>query len=241
MNQLHYLQLAILKKLLFSDGLHFSELRPNPDLENNQLTFHIDQLIRDGYVVKNEDKIYKLTDSGKEYANRMDTDKTQVMRQAKIGGISCCIRTKDVSESGENEFLIYTRKKHPFYGSQGYASGKVAYGESVLEAVQRELKEETQLEGEPKLFMIEHHRVYKPGTDELLEDKFFYFCRFINPTGDVNANEEGTFEWVPESQVQDYFKKPFETVDRLMYITDRIKDFDKELTFEEILHYPENF
>ena len=39
MNDLHYIQLAILKKLLFSEGLRFSELKPFADLETNQLTF----------------------------------------------------------------------------------------------------------------------------------------------------------------------------------------------------------
>lgn len=241
MNQLHFIQLAILKKLLFSNGLRFSELKPMETMENNQLIFHVDQLVKDQLVIKTEDKIYKLTDLGKEYANRMDTDKTQVMRQGKIGAIQCCFRTADTTDSGENEFLIYTRLKQPFYGSQGYPSGKVAYGESVLDASVRELAEETQLVGEPKLFMIEHHRVYKPDTNELLEDKYFYFCRYVNPKGNVIANDEGKFEWVTESQLNDYWVKPFEKVERLQYITKRIKDVDSAVTFEEVIHFAENF
>src|SRR5260221_866362 len=126
MKDLHYIQLNILRKLLFSSSLRFSELRPK-DIENNLLTFHIDQLIRDKLIEKVDDK-YQLTQKGKEFANRMDTDKVEIKPQGKIGAIECCIR----NTGDELEFLAYTRLKHPFYGSQGYSSGKVQYGAKTI-------------------------------------------------------------------------------------------------------------
>ncbi len=236
MNQLHYIQLAILKKLLFSEGLKFSELKPFDYIENNKLDFHLDKIIAAGFVIKDKD-LYKLTSSGKEYANRMTTEKTQIKLQGKIGCIQCCIKTTGL----EPEFLIYTRLKHPFYGSQGYASGKVDYGEKTVECSQRELKEETNLEGKGELFMIEHHIVYDKNSHELLEDKYFYFHRYINPKGKLICNNEGLFEWVKESALEKYFVKPFESVERLMKITARIKDIDHPLTYEEHEHYADNF
>jgi len=236
MDQLHYLQMHILKKLLFSPALKFSELKPSEDIENNQLSFHIDQLMKDKLIDK-KDNSYFLTAKGKEFANRMSTENLMIKKQAKIGCIQCCIR----NINGYNEFLCYTRLKHPFYGSQGYASGKVNYGERTADSVQRELKEETNLDGTPTLFMIEHHRVYNKETKELLEDKFFFFYRFINPTGELLSNEEGKFEWIKEEDLADYFKKPFETVERLMYITEKIKDINQPLTYKEIEHYADNF
>lgn len=237
MIDLHYIQLKVLKKLLFSEGLGLHDLRPDDSIENNQLLFHVESLMKDGLVEK-QDKTYILTKKGKEYANRMDSDKVKIKKQGKIGAIQCCIRTT----GDEPEFLIYTRKKHPFYGSQGYASGKVDYGEKVLDAARRELKEETNLDGgEGELFLIEHHIVYDKHTNELLEDKYFYFCRFENPSGELQPNDEGDFEWVPESKARDYFKKPFENIERLIYITERIKDLDAQLTFQEVTHYTDKF
>jgi 8-oxo-dGTP pyrophosphatase MutT (NUDIX family) len=235
---LHYIQLAILKKLLFSEGLKFSELKPFEDIETNKLSFHIEKLIQLGHVIK-DGIIYKLTESGKEFANRMDTDNAQMKKQGKIGIIMCCMKT----DGDEPEFLIYTRKKHPFFGSQGYSSGKVWYGERTWETAIRELKEETNLDAaeKPTLFTIEHHLVYDKNSKELREDKYFYFYRFINPKGNLKSNEEGSFEWVKESELEKYFVKPFVTVERLMYITKRIKDVNHELTFEDIEHFADNF
>lgn len=239
MNQLHFLQREILRKLLFTDVARFSDLETE-NIESNLVNFHINQLIKDGLVTKTKDKKYKLSDFGKEYANRMDDEKKLIERQGKISCILCCVRKID---SQDPELLIYTRKKHPFYNSQGYSSGKVKFGESIEETAVRELLEETNLttSEKPQLFMIEHHRVFEKGSEKLLEDKYFNFCRIIDPVGNLKPNEEGLFEWIKFSKVEKYFTKPFESVDRLMYITNRVLDLDSNLTFEEISHFADNF
>lgn len=235
----HFIQMEIMKKLLFSKSLSFSELRPNENIESNQLTFHLNQLIKQKLVKKNEDKTYSFTKMGKEYANQMDTDRKVVQKQGKVGAINCPMR---VNEKGELEFLVYTRKKHPFYDHQGFASGKVPYGQSVMDTAKRELKEETNLTCDyAEIFMIEHHRVYDTRSLELLEDKYFYFVRFSNPQGELKPNEEGLFEWVKDSEFRDYITNPFEDLDRLIYIKNRIKDTKKSLTFEEIIHKTDSF
>src|SRR3989344_2695226 len=109
MRQLHPIQLRILKKLLFADGLRYTQIKPDPEMENNQFDFHLDQLIKERLVVK-QNGIYQLTSVGKEYANRMDTDQVVISKQAKISAWICVMREK----SGETAFLrlsgIYIRK-----------------------------------------------------------------------------------------------------------------------------------
>ena len=236
MRQLHYLQLEILKKLLFADHLAFSELRPNENIENNKLVFHIEQLL-DWKIIEKSDGKYRLTLTGKEYTNRMDTDETKIKQQAKISVITCCYK----KEAGKNWYLLYTRKKQPFYDHQGFNSGKIMLGEGVLETAKRELKEETNLEGKPEIFTIEHHRVYDTKTKNLLEDKFFFFTRIENPSGELRPNNEGLFEWVEESKVGEYLTKPFESVEKIYDIIDRLKAFNGALTFHEVEHWPDNF
>ena len=116
MKQLHNIQLEILKKLLFADLVKYTDLKPDKEMENNKFDFHLDQLIEFGYVEK-EDKKYRLTAIGKEYANRIDTERVEVTRQAKIGVFICCIR-----ENNGREFLLITRKKQPFYKCKGFVS-----------------------------------------------------------------------------------------------------------------------
>jgi hypothetical protein len=123
MKQLHPIQLQIMKKLLLSPTLRYGEMKPNPDMENNQFDFHLDQLINGNYI-KKEDGIYSLTSFGKEYANRMDTDTVAIMKQAKVSAIVLPVKIVN----SKKYYLIYTRLKQPFYGCQGFMSGKVSYG-----------------------------------------------------------------------------------------------------------------
>ena len=205
MKQLHYIQRQILNKLLFSEGLKFSELKPDEKLENNQFTFHLKELLR-ARLIQKEKNIYKLTIKGKEYANTMDTDNAQVMKQAKVSAISCLIK----KTKGGYEYLIYTRLKQPFFGRQGFPSGKVKWGERITDACKREMEEETGLSIKPELFKISHQMVFKIPGHELIEDKIFFFFRALNPKGKLIPNNEGKYEWVAEKDLNEYIKKPFE-------------------------------
>ena len=232
MKPLHEIQIGILKKLLFAEDLRYTDLKPKHDIENNQLQFHLDKLIENGWIEKVEDR-YRLTNSGKENANRMDSDNQKMIKQAKIGVINVCYR----ESNGEREYLIYTRLKHPFFGMQGFASGKIAYGESIYETSVRELKEETNLEGNPELYAIRHHRVYN-NKDEILEDKFFYFMRIINPIGEVVANDEGKQEWVKEKELLVYLKNPvYDFWDNM----ETLNNFKGQIDFKELEVKSEEF
>lgn len=200
MEQLHYLQMQILKKLLFSKSLSFTDLKTN-GIENNQHNFHLTKLMGLGLVEKSNNS-YQLTQKGKEFANTMDTDSQIKVRQAKLSVLCCCFRN-----SG-NEVLIYTRKKHPFFDYQGFFSGKINYGETVIETANRELLEETGLTGNPEIRGLRHFKVYSEEK-RLLEDKFMFFIRFDDPKGKLTPNEEGEFKWVLTSDIKKIIKKPF--------------------------------
>lgn len=236
MKQLHDIQLQILKKLLFAKQMRYSELKPDAEMENNQFDFHLDKLIAGKFIAKIENR-YELTNSGKEYANRMDTDHNVVPLQSKISVFICPTR----KVKGQTQFLIYTRLKQPFYGCQGFMSGKVRYGETIIAGAKRELSEETGLAGKPQLVSIRHYLVFDKNSHQLVEDKFMFFCWVKNPSGNLVTNNEGKYEWVKEKDLPSYVTYHFESYAAFERDLKEIKDFAGQVKFTELLHESERF
>lgn len=201
MHDFHPHQLSILQKLMYSDGLKYSQMKPK-DMEGSKFTFHLDKLISLGCVTKLGNK-YNLSTTGKEMANRMDLGDLKIESQAKVSVIMVC--KKEVDD--KIKYLLYTRLKSPFYGYQGFPTGKVRKGENIVDAGQRELKEETGLIGKAELFSVLHYKIFSTNK-KLLEDKIFFACKFINPKGVLRSGPEGEYKWVDREKVWDYLKNP---------------------------------
>ncbi|WKZ30666.1 MAG: NUDIX hydrolase [Candidatus Dojkabacteria bacterium] len=236
MNDIHKTQLGILKQLLFAKTLRYSDLKTDPELENNTFQFHIEKMMKEGYVEKNE-KGYTLTMKGKKFANHIDTDKDKVVEVKKVSVHIYCIR----GEEGKEELLCYTRLKHPFFGNQGVPSGKVGYGEKHAEAAARELKEETNLEGTPQLLKVIHYIVKDEDSKEVLDDKLFFDYFFINPSGELKGSSEGEYYWVPVTELKSVIKKPFSNVETYERAVEKILNFDGCIDFEEYEDFTKDF
>lgn len=195
--KLHKIQTDILVNLLLNPTVRFSDLT-RKNIQTDKLNFHVKRLVADGLVKKGPDGEYFLTVSGKEFANRFDTTHKVIEKQAKISVRVVCIRTND---QGKSEYLLEKRLKQPYWGFWGLPGGKIGWGEEVLESAKRELYEETGLTGSPELVAIKHKMDYNhDGT--LLEDKFFFVCRVLNPRGKLKVNHEGgQNKWVSADKV----------------------------------------
>lgn len=237
MKQLHDIQLGILGKLLFADTLRYTQMKPSADIENNTYDFHVKQLLESGLITKSSNS-YSLTDKGKEYANRIDTESNKIQMQAKLSAWICCLRERH----GKQEILFGTRMKQPFYGKQGFVAGKIKLGESVLEAAKRELYEETHLAGEPELVLVRHYRVFSKSDQKLLEDKFMFLCLVHEPSGEMLSNEEVKLEWVNLEEVRAKITNPFEDIEHLLDIIGFISSYkQKQVKFEEIEYQTDSF
>jgi len=228
----HFIQRKILHDLLFGNELKYSELKPE-NMEGSQFTFHLNKLVDAGVVIKT-DEHYTLTANGKNIANSFDSDSINPRKQAKHSVVFCAFR-KSIDK---NETLLYTRMKNPFYKHQGYPTGKVMYGESILETARREFYEETGLLGNAKLIGIRHFRVYHPTPNDLVEDKVMYVCRIDEPTGNLSSNEEGEFFWVDLDKIDNKISNP---LPEFKEIFEALSNFKGEITFAEIKQYPKKF
>lgn len=191
---IHETQVLIMRHLLFSPSAGFAELQKNTKLTSDHFNFHIKKLLETGYVEKKNGK-YALTQQGKEYANRLDTDENEIERQPKVSVVLVVERQKD----GKREFLCQQRLKQPYYGFWGRLGGKVRWGESFEEAAKRELKEETDLEADFTYKLLFRKRDYKKQSGELLEDKVFVIMHTNDAQGELMADFEGGHnEWLTQ-------------------------------------------
>lgn len=196
---LHPAQASILRELLFTPAAGFSGLQKPTGLSSDHFSFHISRLVSLGYVEKAGTKQYTLTPRGKEFANKLDTDKNTVERQPKVAVILAVHRSK----GGEREFIFQERLKHPYYGYWGFPTGKVRWGETILQTAARELKEETGLEADLTFKGVYHEHSFQEETGELLEDKLFFVVEGTNSTGDyVETFEGGRNAWVTPADMQ---------------------------------------
>ncbi len=206
--KIHEFQISILKELLFIPRARFRDLN-KLDITNDHFTFHLKHLIKEG-LVKKEGSYYSLTDEGKEFANRMDTDALKLERQAKVAVAIHALRVK----GGKKEYLMHQRLKEPFYGWYGSHSGKIRWGENPMDCAKREFLEETGLTGDFELKGIVHyHHIHKDGR--FLEDKYFWVYLVKNTKGEFKeVVPEGKNIWMDEKKYRG-LKNVFATFDEM--------------------------
>lgn len=181
--KIHDAQTSILRELLFMPAAGYAQLQKPTGLSSDHFNFHIARLVEMGYVDKVSRGKYKLTPRGKEYSNKLDTDANTIERQPKSAVI--------LAIKNGGKWLFQERLKHPYYGFWGFPSGKIRWGETILQAAARELKEETGLTAKLSYKGVYHEHVYQKETGELLEDKIFHVIFGAKPKGDLIKQFEG--------------------------------------------------
>lgn len=181
----------------------FADLQKPTGLTSDHFTFHINRLVELGLVERVGRGRYRLSARGKEYANRLDTDNNTVERQPKSAVLLAVERRRD----GRTEYLFQERLKQPYFGYWGLPSGKIRWGETILETALRELKEETGLEADREICGVYHEQVYKSETGEQLEDKIFFVVKCTNVRNQLMERfEGGRNKWMTEAEARQQSK-----------------------------------
>ena len=183
---LHPIQSEILKTLIFKPKETFNKLNKSK-ISTDSFTFHLKSLVYEG-LVKKEQSWYFLTAIGKEFANRLDVDNQnpRIEKQAKITVLIFAVK----KEKNKTKYLLQQRLKHPYFGYFGAVGGKLKIGETIVEAANREFKEETGLSGKLTFCGVNHKTDYsKQGI--LLEDKIFFVFKATNLKGEFMSEFQG--------------------------------------------------
>jgi len=202
-------------------------MKPTKSMENNKFQFHLDKLQEMGLLEKAGVK-YRLTKEGKQLVGRMDSKKALVKKQMMVG--VAIIATRDITK--QKEYLVFTRLKQTFFGCQGFTAGKVEFGERIIDAARREFKEETQLEGKPKLVGTNHYLTKQNG--EVVDDLCLFWCWIDNPKGKLRGSKEGKYEWVAEENLEKFVTKTFQDREQLFKEIDLVKKYSGKLEINEV-------
>lgn len=197
-SDIHFIQKEIIKKLISTPhGLRFNELLLD-NINSDLFNYHLKVLIKRGLLEK-KGIVYALSGKGKEYVNDLDKSNIYTEPMAQTCIIVHGIR---INEKDEVEHLLCRRLVQPYYGKISRISGKVRYGEDLVSACKRKLKEKTGLRAEN--FKLE--RIYhKIGTDRdgnVLQDVIFYIFFVKGFSGELmKRNEVEDNFWVTSKKV----------------------------------------
>lgn len=196
---IHDAQTVILRELLFHQSVGFAKLQKITGMSSDHFNFHLHRLIELGLVEKIARGKYSLTPKGKEYANKLDTDQNTIERQPKAAVILAIQRD---SQNGK-EYLFQERLKQPYFGFYGFPTGKIRWGETVVQTAERELLEETGLRADCQIAGVYHELVYQQETGDQLEDKLFFVISCQNITGELTEEfEGGRNQWLTRAEAK---------------------------------------
>lgn len=200
----HEAQTLILRELLFRPQAGYAELQKPTGLTSDHFNFHISRLVDLGLVERVERGQYRLSLAGKEYANKMDTDSNTIERQPKMAVMLMICKEQD----GQQKYLIQERVKNPNYGFFGFPTGKVRWGETIIEAAERECQEETGLVVKFEVRGAYHEHIRLKESFELIEDKIFFICNSQGVKGDLKSEfEGGRNHWMTLAELEAKDKK----------------------------------
>jgi hypothetical protein len=234
------IQNHILSKLKNARALRYGELMPGnengkPSIPNDLFNYHLQFLVKKGYVTKAEDG-YSLSESGvKHVADPVLFADSKLISTFKVNPITVVSRIN----KGQVEILNQVRHSHPSFGKVGVPGGIVWKGEELLEGAKRKFIEETGLSASFKLLGIERRMMYVAG--ELFSDVFFPIVYADEYEGELIDTEFGKNMWVPiDDAISNDKKDAFDCIEMIGNVLEAIKGgsvHEMPFKYEEVVKH----
>lgn len=130
---MHHIQRKILNLLVYAPSLSYAQLRPK-GVESNHFAYHLEQLIKAGYIQKLEVGGYGLTAEGLAFADRASHTDMDVRKQPHI--VTTVVVTNE-----QGQTLLFKHGFQPYLNKVGYPQGRIHFSEDITTAATRELAE----------------------------------------------------------------------------------------------------
>jgi len=173
-----------------SKRLRFSDIEKALGIKSNTLAYHLDSLIKEGLLQKEDDN-YLLTTHGE--------SKIPFFTHTTETGVLPAVLAAIVKN---DQVLLLKRKKRPYQGYWGLPSSTLKMEESLEESILKKVKEETGLDCTfSHVAAVIHERIKE---NDAYKHGFILFLTVVNPESmdAARESEEGTLEWFPLKTLQ---------------------------------------
>lgn len=194
----HHIQRTILYSLAYTDGLRFSDLKPE-DIENKLFDYHLKKVLVAGYAEKSSDGLYRMTSEGKRIW------KSLLKKQADFIDRAYSILFLVVRRSDDGAWLLYRRKAQPFLNMMGLMQAQPSPHEEIAKTSASTLLANTGLSGTFSPISSGYLRIFDGDTLE----SFTHYTLLVTEdvAGELIQNDEfGEYEWVmnPDFSTPDF-------------------------------------
>lgn len=191
----HHIQRTIVHKLAFTEGLRFSDLKPDM-LDNKLFTYHLKKVIALGLAYKQVDGNYALTSEGRRAVVHVLGRHTSIIDKPESVAFLAIRRKSDKA------WLLYSRKTHPLFGRIGFMHCSPGLESDITQVASRTCKEQTGIDASFHVLGSGYFRVF---NGDLLESfTHFEFLVDDDATGELEQNNElASYFWVDDPDFLD--------------------------------------
>lgn len=235
------IQNHIISRLKNAKSLRYSELSPKKSIPNDLFNYHLQFLVKKGYVERT-DEGYSLSPMGVKHVADFNpaSDEPGTANLFKVNVLTVVSR----NHGKKVQILNQVRRSNPSYGKVGVMGGVVRKGESIEDAAARKLKVETGLEASFKLVGIQRRTMYVKG--ELFSDVIFPIAYADECYGDlIKETEYGHNMWVDIDEAIKNESAEFDSIRMLADVLRTVKDgtilnmpffYDEDIQSGELAH-----
>jgi ADP-ribose pyrophosphatase YjhB (NUDIX family) len=132
---MHFIQKHILDELRTVDEMRYAQLCMH-GVESGHFRYHLQQLVKDGYVEQMERGLYRLSATGQSYVDKLSENRMNPMAMPKV--ITYTLLTDG------DKILLQNKTKQPYMNQLNMIGGKLHEGEIAMDAAVREVYEKTE-------------------------------------------------------------------------------------------------